>query len=106
MGTQLYEKIVSFEYRDQALADLVRKAWAGTPWVINIRDFGVNSGEWFDFIDWANVELGPESCAWNDYTGDRYPAGAIVNGLTNYGFSTEEKMRQFMARYPDRVGAE
>ena len=106
MATQLYHKIVSYEYHDQALADLVRKAWVGTPWAINVRDFKPNSPEWFSFREWANVALGSESCAWNDYGGDWYRAGAIVNGLTNYGFSTEEGMNAFMARYPDRVRAD
>ena len=106
MSTPLYEKIVSFEYHDKKTTELVRKVWAGTPWVINVRDFGVNSREWFDFVEWACIELGPESCAWNDYKGDWYRAGATVNGLTNYGFSSKGRMRRFMARYPDRVGAE
>lgn len=106
MATQLYHKIVSYEYHDKALTELMRKVWAGTPWVINVRDFDANSREWFDFIEWANVEIGPESCAWNNYQGCWAKASVIVNGLTDYGFSTEQKMRQFMARYPDRVRAE
>jgi len=106
MATELYEKIVSYDYRDAATTKAVREAWASTPWVINVRDFIPNSRGWFGFREWANVELGAESCVWNDYKGDWYRASGTVNGLTNYGFSSKGRMRRFMARYPDRVVAD
>lgn len=108
MATELYEKIVSYNYRDEETTKAVREAWRNTPWVINVRDFSHSPGswEWFDFVEWANGALGAQSCLWNDHKGDWYRASGTVNGLTNYGFSTEAKMRAFMARYPNRVGAD
>lgn len=102
-GTALYNDIVRHDYGDADTQALMRKVWSPTPWAINVIDFEPNSKEWFAFVKWAEENIGPASWPIHDRPGDWYRAGATINGRTNYGFSSEEAMEKFIARYPDRV---
>jgi len=102
-GTALYRDIIEHDYGNSDTQALMRKVWSPTPWVITVKDFEPNSSEWFNFVEWACIEIGPESWPIHDRPGDWYRAGATINGRTNYGFSSEEAMEKFTARYPDRV---
>ena len=106
MGTALYDRILEMSKSDPDAGELMRKVWAPTPWVINVRDFEPNSKEWFDFVRWAIEELGDESSPIHEQAGVWKRGNATLFGWAWYGFAAEHLMDKFMRRYPDRIEME
>lgn len=105
-GTDLYRRIISYEYRTDEQSDLQRKVWSPTPWVVNVFEGRNDDMMYFEIGEWCRENIGPESSPIHEMQGEWRRGGATVDGWTWYGFATEEIMNRFLEAWPQesRVG--
>ena len=103
-GTKRYQGILDWEFpKDPERANLLRKVWKPTPWIIDTKWPEPNSIEWFDLFEWLEENIGPESSPIHNREGVWHRGSATVHGHTDVGFATEEMMNRFIEHWPDYV---
>lgn len=104
VGTDLYRRMLAFDYSDAERAELMAKVWKGTPWMLDVyigddeRDRTIK--------EWCRDEFGPEALPIHGRPGDWQTGHATVFGWGWMGFATEELMQRFLARWPTPEGVE
>lgn len=81
--------------------DLMRKVWAGTPWMTEAYTGSPDDARWQEMADWCETHYGPEAWPIHGHAGRWHRGGATINGFTWLGFATEEMMRAFEAAWPN-----
>ena len=102
MSTPLYRDYILANNPDPA--DLQRKVWDGTPWIVDVYTGGsANVDRDRSIILWCADHFGEEAWPFSDEprAGRWKRGGATVFGWTWYGFDTEEAMNEFRAAWPD-----
>jgi hypothetical protein len=102
-GTDLYRRMLAFNYDDQERSDLMRKVWSPTPWMVNVFDGGWSRGRdrCFNIGEWCAEHFGPQGWPIHGKPGRWYRGNATVHGWTWYGFASESDMNAFMAAWPN-----
>lgn len=105
-GTDLYRRIIEYDYGGQERADLVRKVWESTPWVVDAY-----TGSWTSdperriaIREWRTDRFGPAAWPIHGRPGRWYEGSVTVHGWTDMGFDTEEAMREFEEAWPAPAG--
>ena len=101
-GTDLYRRVIEFDYRDEERRDLVQKTWSATPWMVNAHTGGslddpVRENE---IHSWCSEHFGQEHDPWSGPPGKWRRGLATICGWTWMGFATDDMMRQFIERWP------
>ena len=107
-GTDLYRRTIEHDYGDQERADLVRKVWDGTPWMVDAY-----TGSWstepdrrMSMIEWCVDRFGPPAWPIHGKPGRWQEGGVTIHGWTWFGFDTEDAMLAFVAAWPAPEGVE
>lgn len=100
VGTDLYRRIISYEYRTDEQSDLQRTVWSPTPWVVNVFEGRHDDMMYFEIGEWCRKNIGPESSPIHEMQGEWHRGGATVDGWTWYGFATEYIMNRFLSAWP------
>lgn len=103
-GTDLYRRVIAFDYGDQECSDLTRKVWAPTPWMIEVYTGNYRDGREYEILQWCHVRFGDESSPIHRRTGIWHRGNATIHGWTWYGFASESDMRCFVDRWPTPEG--
>lgn len=100
MATDLYRRIVTYDYRDEKRRALMEKVWSPTPWIVDVFTGAINSPRYLEMTDWLRAEYGQECWPIHDRSG-AWQMSSTVNGWTWIGFDSEDKMRAFLERWTD-----
>lgn len=100
MATDLYRRILAFDFGDAERSTLMRKVWQPTPFVVDVWTDGVNSTRYRDLLQWCFDELGAPCAVIHGCSGRWQLGGATVHGWTWFGFAEEADMVRFLARWP------
>lgn len=94
-GSPIFRKMLAEQYADRTILETLKRAWLPTPWMVNVR----NSGRYDRLVirNWCNHNLGSESVRHLEIDGNWREGNVTMNGLTWYGFKTEELMKRFQA---------
>lgn len=103
IGTDLYRRMLAFNYGDQERANLMSEVWSPTPWMVDVFDGGWSSGrdQCFRIGQWCVEHFGQQGSPIHKRPGRWYRGNATVHGWTWYGFDTEEAMNEFVAAWPN-----
>lgn len=94
--TPLYQRAIEFDGPHRAA---LREAWEPTPWMLVVNTDFVGSDREHDILAWCHEQFGRELWAPGQAGGYWRRGGATINGQTWFGFSTEERMNQFKAKW-------
>lgn len=100
VGTELYHRTITFDYGDQKRADLMRKVWSVTPWMIDCFTDSINSDREGSIRHWCSEHIGPQAHPIHGREGDWQLGGATIHGWTWIGFASEQLLEQFLAAFP------
>lgn len=101
--TRLFDLIAKEAESGRETDKLMLKVWSPTPWIVEFKEFEVNSREWFEAFEWLDENIGPESSPIHEREGVWHRGNAVVFGINWYGFATEDLMSRFSAQYPERI---
>lgn len=101
MASELYHRMLEYDYGDDDRRDLMEKVWSGTPWMVDTFTDGINSHREREITEWCRAEFGDEAWPIHGRPGTWHRGGATIHGWTWFGFDTEEKMHRFCERWPD-----
>lgn len=107
MSTPLYRDNILANNPDPA--DLQRKVWDGTPWIVDVYTGRESLGERdrdFAIRQWLHDNFGDQSWPFGKEprTGRWFRGGATIHGWTWFGFATEADMQAFLAAWPNPEG--
>jgi len=105
-GTDLYRRVVLFDYGDGDRGQLQRKVWAPTPWMTDVYVGRWEDGRERQILEWCYETFGSESSPIHERIGRWHRGGATINGWTWFGFASEEDMQAFVAAWPTPAGIE
>lgn len=102
-GTDLYRRMLTFDYGDQERSALMRKVWSPTPWIVDA--YTGLLGETIDreIRDWLHDNLGDEAFPIRGRAGTWQRSGVTIQGWTWLGFASEELMKRFLERWPQEA---
>lgn len=103
MGTDLYHRIITFEYRDADRKELMEKVWRGTPWVVNVKTDSIGSDQYRSIMQWCRDHIGAEAWPIHGRPGEWQSGSATVFGETFMGFATEARLSEFRAAFGDLI---
>lgn len=99
-GTQLYRDTLAFDYGDQDRADLMKKVWSGTPWMVDAYTGSMSEPRDREMCEWCRDKFGDEAWPIHGRPGAWQRGGVTIYGWTWFGFETEEMLRQFIEAWP------
>lgn len=97
--TPLFERMTAHDYGNPQTTDLMRKIWAGTPWMVDCATGPIDGEHWREIMGWCRQKWGIEAFPIHGRSGRWQSGNATVFGWTWFGFETEEMMREFCARW-------
>lgn len=105
VGTDLYRRILTFDFLDEDRLALMRKVWSPTPWVVDAFVGSPMPGHehfqrYSEIRQWLAENLGEESWPIHGHDGRYHFGGSTVNGWTWIGFADEADMRRFVEAWP------
>ena len=100
MPSDLYRRMLEYDYGDEDRRDLMEKVWSGTPWMVDAFTDGINSPRERAMIEWCRDEFGDEAWPIHGKSGSWHYGCVTIHGWTWFGFDTEDKMHQFCERWP------
>lgn len=100
-GSDLYRRVLAFDYGDDERADLMREVWSQTPWMVDAYSGPTADGRDFDMRAWCRARFGAEALPLHGRPGQWQRGGATIHGWTWFGFATEAQMREFVEAWPD-----
>lgn len=106
MSTRIYEGLMTHDYGDAHLANIMRAVWKDTPWMVNAFTGSSGGKRWEEIREWCVERFGPEAWPLHGRPGRWYSGGTILYGWRWMGFDTEEAMREFEAAWPTPPGAQ
>lgn len=106
MATDLYHRMLAFDYEDAERADLMRKVWQDTPWMIDVWSGGHSRhrDREMDILHWCHETFGQQASPIHNRPGTWQRGGATIHGWTWFGFATEADMLKFQERWPTPEG--
>lgn len=99
-GSDLYRQMLAFDYEDDERADLMRKVWEPTPWIVDAYTGSPDDDRTRAMIEWCHERFGDESYPIHGRSGQWHRGGVTLYGWTWFGFATEPQMREFVAAWP------
>lgn len=99
MATELYERVIAFDYGDAQRSDLMQRVWARTPWMVNAYSGSYDDPRSREMMHWL-YQSGPECSVINEREGRWQRGGATVHGWTWFGFATRAEMDRFITAWP------
>lgn len=108
LATDLYRRMLDFNYKSDERAELMEEVWRGTPWMLDVDTGTINDDREREIIGWCYDNLGRQAFPFGDEPrrGSWQRGGATVNGWIWIGFETREIMQQFIEAFPDSVKLE
>jgi hypothetical protein len=100
--TPLYERMAAHEYGNPEVGDLMRKIWAGTPWMIDCYTERIGGGLFVEIMQWCRRRWGVEAWPIHSRPGRWQSGSATVDGWTWFGFESEEMLAKFKAQWETR----
>ncbi len=100
MATDLYHRMLAFNYGDPERADLMKKVWQGTPWMVDSYTGRTGDERERDMLHWCHETFGKQAWPLHGGEGTWQRGGATIHGWTWFGFSTEAYMRRFVEKWP------
>jgi hypothetical protein len=91
--------MLAFDYGDAERAELMRRVWEGTPWMVDVLEGDFYHERGRDMLEWCDETFGPAAWPIHGRPGTWHRGSATVYGHTWYGFATEAQMRQFCERW-------
>lgn len=106
MATDLYHRMLAFDYGDTERADLMKQVWQDTPWMIDVWSGGYSRhrDREMEILNWCNDTFGQQAAPIHERPGAWYRGSATIHGWTWFGFSTEADMVRFQERWPTPEG--
>lgn len=101
VGTELFQRILEFDYGDRERGDLMREVWSPTPWVIDAWTGVGGDLREREMMDWCYQHFGAQSSPIHERSGRWMRGNATIYGWTWFGFSTREEMDKFAAAWPN-----
>ncbi|HEY0120630.1 MAG TPA: hypothetical protein VGC14_02525 [Rhizobium sp.] len=103
MATDLYHRVLTYDYGDKERSDLMAKVWNVTPFVVNVRTGSIDSEEYRAMIDWLRDTFGDQAWPIHGRAGQWQTGRATVFGETFIGFQAADGLAAFRAKYGDRI---
>ncbi len=100
MSSALHARMLEFDYGDDERSDLMRKVWAGTPWIVDAQTGPINSDTERAMIAWCREAFGDEAWPIHGRPGEWQRGSATIHGWTWMGFTTEAQLQQFLTQFP------
>ncbi len=98
MGSDLYQRQIA--HCNDAL---MHQVWDATPWMVAAFTGSPDDDRSREIMEWCRDEFGPEAWPIHDKPGDWHSGGAIIDGWAWMGFSTQEQIDTFIARWGARA---
>lgn len=102
-GTDLYQRTLAFDYADKERADLMRKVWSVTPFMVDCLTGGPNDDSFRRIMQWCRDNIGAEAWPIHGREGEWQSGSATVFGWTWMGFRTEEQLDRFRVAFPQET---
>lgn len=97
-GTELFERMLAFNYEDTERAELMRKVWSVTPFMVDCETGSPGDASYQRIMKWCRRNFGPEAWPIHGRDGEWQSGTATVFGWTWIGFKTQDQLDQFLAR--------
>ena len=101
MATDLYRRMLTFDYGDEERQALMEKVWRGTPWMVNAFIGSISSERAESIRDWCRENFGDEAWPIHGKPGNWQFGSATIFGWEWIGFSEEAMLTSFMDRWRD-----
>lgn len=102
-GTDLFDRMLAFNYEDAERADLMRKVWTQTPFMADVLTGTVCDDTYNVMQGWCYEHIGPPCRPIHGHEGDWQFGGVTIHGWTWIGFATQEQLDAFLAAFPGRL---
>ncbi len=101
-GSDLYRRMLAFDYCDHERAEIMHKVWCVTPWMADVYTGGYSNDQDRELAirEWCREKFGPEAWPIHGKPGTWQRGGATINGWTWMGFQTEAMMMEFLQAWP------
>src|SRR5579872_1182059 len=106
VGTDLYRRILAFDYGDVERADLMSKVWSVTPWMADAYTGSCGEQRERQMIEWCCERCGWQASPIHDIPGSWQRGSATVYGWTWFGFADEADLIAFLEAWPTPAGIE
>lgn len=103
-GSDLYHRIISFDYGDEKRRALMEKVWSITPWMVDAYTGRVSNERDIDIREWCRERIGDEAQPIHEMPGKWQRGGATIDGWTWFGFTNMADMDAFVAAWPTPEG--
>ncbi|MBW7967562.1 hypothetical protein [Bradyrhizobium sp. BR 10261] len=102
MATDLYHRMLAYNYGDDERGELMRKVWSGHPWMVNAYTGGYSNDRDREHAiqTWCIENIGEPASPIHGKPGAWYRGSATINGWTWMGFTNEADMLRFIERWP------
>ena len=101
-GSELYKRIMKrFDQGVYGHAELMHKAWDGTPWIVDVCTDSIGTHRYREIMDWCRDQFGPEAWPLHEKEGRWHSGSVTFCGYTWMGFVSEEIMEQFCRRWAE-----
>lgn len=100
-GTELYRKMLAFDYGDAERSDLMARVWRGTPWLVDAYTGQSADDRDMEMREWCHDHFGTEARPIHGTAGRWQRGSATIYGWTWFGFETEEMMNAFISEWPN-----
>jgi hypothetical protein len=106
MATDLYHRMLAFNYEDAERADLMRKVWSEHTWMVDAYTGGYSTdrSREHSILTWCYENVGEQASPIHGRSGAWYRGSATIDGWTWMGFTNEADMLRFIERWPAPEG--
>lgn len=101
MATDLYKKMLDYDYGDDNRRNFMEKIWSGTPWMVDAYTGGYDDDRMRYMVDWCRERFGDEAWPIHGKPGSWQRGRVAFFGWTWFGFATPTQMSEFMAAWPN-----
>lgn len=100
VGTDLFRRTLAFDYGDAERAELMRKVWSPTPWMVDAFTGSCGDRRDREMIDWCIVRCGTSASPIHGRPGQWQRGSATVYGWAWFGFAEEADLTAFVDAWP------
>lgn len=102
-GTELYRRVISYDYGDEERSGLMREVWAATPWMADAFTGSCDSDRCHEVREWLYETFGPQAFPFgpSPKPGRWQLGGVTIFGWNWIGFAVEADLTVFRDRWGD-----
>ena len=101
MSTELHQRVMTYDYKNEKTTELMRFVWQGFPWMVDAFTGSMMSDRDHEMREWLEKQLGQEASPTHGIEGRWQRGGATIYGWTWIGFVEEADMLAFQEQWQD-----